>query len=62
MTNTPYPTSAVIVEKKISRLLNVNSERREQIFEASYIFVQVGLLQVYHFKLDPLQNLFQGLA
>lgn len=30
--------------------------------ETSYIFIQVGLLQVYHFKLDPLQNLFQRLA
>lgn len=29
---------------------------------SSYIFIQVGLLQVYHFKLDPLQNLFQRLT
>lgn len=29
---------------------------------SSYIFIQVGLLQVYHFKLDPLQNLLQRLA
>ena len=28
----------------------------------SYIFIQVGLLQVYHFKLDSLQNLLQRLT
>lgn len=37
---------------------------RERFSKAgsSYIFIQVGLLQVDHFKLDSLQNLFQRLT
>ena len=41
----------------------MNGMRQRYILKgSSYIFIQVCLLQVYHFELDPFQNLFQRLT
>lgn len=73
-TNTARPTSATrggnedqgVTEGRRERETGMKAERTSAALRSdlrsSYIFIQVGLLQVYHFELDPLQNLFQRLT
>lgn len=44
-----------VTEKKV-KMGDING------FDLTYVFIQIGLLQVNHFKLNPLQNLLQRLA